>query len=557
MSNKKKQHNNRDKKKKESKQHQQAVSEQGGNKRELEPWKVTIQCLQPLAISGQPNGDNHWDALTYIPGSTWRGAIAEQWKYRVGFEHPLTQSFFQKGIWRDAHVVTERNNSSETFTSLDVYRCKQCGEKKSIIKEFVQFHESSTQSDLPNLICPNTSCQGPLLRVDSAYDEDVVVDEAVGIEINVEREATEPEKFYSLNFIAEGTRFETIAYLPAIGLEMVSDKDNTATGSPTSKDSQKEYYIVAYVGRRRSAGYGKVEIVFTQEKQLLTDNSKAMKMKIEAFNRALQDSPKDHKGVRGCDTWYVSIVNRSPMILLDPFLRPVSEMDPSLHWGKKLPWKVEKVLAWGLSGIRHGWSNAWHGPKTADWIIEPGSIHLFKFEGLDKSSKEKIALLMDRLERLGIGERTNEGFGQVEICRPISTYQLKPGEQTAIPQEEVNQLMQKAQAFAKLADQCRLRRSQLYGLHNLATKQLLDEIIGEDDCFYLQKRLNKKGKNAWKQQVRMIDENEEKKALALILRDYAKSWKEELGYREATRQVQEFINYIIGYYSVLKANKEE
>jgi CRISPR-associated protein Csx10 len=63
---------------------------------------------------------------------------------------------------------------------------------------------------------------------------------------------------------------------------------------------------------------------------------------------------------------------------------------------------------------RSGWNSAWGLMKDMELVINQGGVYLFSTTQPD-SWKQELA----NLESRGIGERTGEGFGQVEICSPF------------------------------------------------------------------------------------------------------------------------------------------
>lgn len=60
---------------------------------------------------------------------------------------------------------------------------------------------------------------------------------------------------------------------------------------------------------------------------------------------------------------------------------------------------------------RSGWNSAWGLMKDVELVTTKGSVYLFSIANF-KLWQEALT----KLEICGVGERTNEGFGQVEIC---------------------------------------------------------------------------------------------------------------------------------------------
>lgn len=71
-------------------------------------------------------------------------------------------------------------------------------------------------------------------------------------------------------------------------------------------------------------------------------------------------------------------------------------------------------VAYSSYNYRSGWNSAWGLMKDIELVTNRGAVYLF--------STNKRDLWMDKLKELefkGIGDRTSEGFGSVQICNPF------------------------------------------------------------------------------------------------------------------------------------------
>lgn len=62
---------------------------------------------------------------------------------------------------------------------------------------------------------------------------------------------------------------------------------------------------------------------------------------------------------------------------------------------------------------RSGWNSAWGLMKDIELVTNRGGVYLFS------TSQENEQLWIDKLKELevkGVGDRTSEGYGQVQIC---------------------------------------------------------------------------------------------------------------------------------------------
>ena len=84
------------------------------------------------------------------------------------------------------------------------------------------------------------------------------------------------------------------------------------------------------------------------------------------------------------------------------------------------PLKVELVQSWAHHGEAGGWSTVWGLPKPVSPALVTGSTFLFRVPrggGEDLAFKTLKRCLI--LEREGIGQRREEGFGWLKICTPF------------------------------------------------------------------------------------------------------------------------------------------
>lgn len=77
----------------------------------------------------------------------------------------------------------------------------------------------------------------------------------------------------------------------------------------------------------------------------------------------------------------------------------------------KVDSSLEMHVAYSSYEYRSGWNSAWGLMKDVELVTNKGSVYLFS-----TTEPEKWYAALENLERKGIGDRTCEGFGQVEIC---------------------------------------------------------------------------------------------------------------------------------------------
>jgi CRISPR-associated protein Csx10 len=95
-----------------------------------------------------------------------------------------------------------------------------------------------------------------------------------------------------------------------------------------------------------------------------------------------------------------------PTVVLDvDLLRQAAHVaDPSLTL----------IRAYAEPAWRGGWQAGWGLPRSPELVARRGSSFLFRTGNLAAWTEA-----LERVELLGVGERTSEGYGQVVVCDPF------------------------------------------------------------------------------------------------------------------------------------------
>jgi CRISPR-associated protein Csx10 len=191
---------------------------------------------------------------------------------------------------------------------------------------------------------------------------------------------------------------------------------------------------VHHLGGARSRGLGRVEVTATVhqngvavalERQIqqtlwqLHDGTSrpatthppdmTLTDRILTFNREAYDL-----GVNDA-FWYFTVDLESAMIL-GGVRGPRFRLEPG---DLGLPAQVALVRGWARYGEAGGWSTAWGLPKPVAPALVAGSTFLFKAPRQDEALIQQILERCVFLERKGIGQRRDEGYGWVKICTPF------------------------------------------------------------------------------------------------------------------------------------------
>jgi CRISPR-associated protein Csx10 len=83
------------------------------------------------------------------------------------------------------------------------------------------------------------------------------------------------------------------------------------------------------------------------------------------------------------------------------------------------PPEVELVRAFTAHQQIGGWSTAWGMPKPTMPAVAAGSVFLYQVPGDDVALAHKVLKRLTILEKEGVGERREEGYGWLQVCTPF------------------------------------------------------------------------------------------------------------------------------------------
>jgi len=169
------------------------------------------------------------------------------------------------------------------------------------------------------------------------------------------------------------------------------------------------------VGALTTRGFGRatlkqVDIDFpSSEKRLKQFNDKLKEVWKDLADLAKQAGnsvPEEPKHT------YFSVDLVSPAILLDKQGLPTLKLHLQLdgEWLEPVFWATRPTFV-------GGWSTAWGLPKPTALGAAMGSVYVFRTE----KTLDEITPQLELLEARGVGDRKDEGFGEVLICHPFHT----------------------------------------------------------------------------------------------------------------------------------------
>jgi CRISPR-associated protein Csx10 len=414
--------------------------------------KLKITALSPLAIAGKKPGSVS-EAEDHIPGSVIRGAIASQILQLSQQEianianQDLTAnggefaSLFlsdEPAIFQNAYPAVAKSDSISRIIDDDVmvlpatavsskndsgFKPKNNGVFDTLIDRFCAdaYNYPYDPSD-PESIKKNTDTRvepysGFYSCKDGTYHSHSVSTRFLTrVGINRRRATSEEEILYSIEVLNESfvqnpkeQNWHPVVYRSAI---LVNNEDLAKSVVKFINDNSEIFRL----GGSTSRGLGKVKI-----EAELDDGVPDVEKRITKFNQQLKQrwslwsvfSNPDSNLIE--NRTYFTIDLQSDAILTENWRHTtvISEKMLKQFTGIKDDDSLELHTAYSTYNYRSGWNAAWGLMKDIELVTTRGAVYLF---GVNKEKEKIWTDKLKELELKGVGDRTCEGFGQVQIC---------------------------------------------------------------------------------------------------------------------------------------------
>jgi len=392
---------------------------------------LTIAAQAPLAIGQRKPGGSVSEAMDYIPGTVIRGAIAGKLLQHGTPEagDDFHKLFVDEGsaIFQNAYPAIAKLGEDHYALSPSEIRVLPATALSSKTDSGFKPRKAGVFDSLIDSYCarehnlfyePNSKEGDRVEPFSGFYSKihDQYVPHSVSkrlltrVGINRRRATAQDEILYSLEVLNESqgkAQRQPTIYRSAI----LIDDDNLAEALCTFIGQNGDRFRL---GGSASRGLGQVEISVDQEE--FSDSTQAVQTRLSAFNDCLNQrwqqwsifgtSPQRIEGKT-----YFSIGLESEAILVENWRRTFVLSEEILS--NLLSAEVKLEMAYSSYGYRSGWNAAWGLAKDVELVTAMGSVFLFSIPGTDQNNWiEPLA----ELERIGIGERTSEGFGQITVC---------------------------------------------------------------------------------------------------------------------------------------------
>ncbi|MCG5057187.1 MAG: CRISPR-associated RAMP protein Csx10 [Limnoraphis sp. WC205] len=392
--------------------------------------QLEIEALSPLAIGRHKPGGSISEAQDYIPGSVIRGAFASvllQPNQQPEPNDDFHALFLNENsaIFQNAYPANPPKNHTKIDTVLVLpatvlsskaksgFKPKNNGVFDTLIDRFCA--EDYGQLYDPN--CPKNSDRvdnfsGFYCKINDKYHPLSANKRLLTrVGINRKRATAEESILYSIEVLNES---QPKKEKPSIyrGAILVPDKELAGKLLGFINSHSESIRL----GGSTSRGLGKVKI----QAELL-EKLDSVKERIHQFNDKLKErwqlwgslfSPASGKYSQ--EKTYFTLDLQSDAILTEKWRRTTVISEAMLkEFTTVYDSSLQLEVAYSSYDYYSGWNAAWGLMKDVELVTNKGGVYLFS---ISKTKTETWFPALKTLESKGVGERTNEGFGQVQIC---------------------------------------------------------------------------------------------------------------------------------------------
>jgi len=398
--------------------------------------ELTLKTEAPLVLRASRTSSQFTPTLTFIPGTTLRGALALSYLRERGHpEDALFHDIFLSGAVSFGPLFPSRANVAGRPLPASAVACKRYGAKhKASVGDALLRLELADVLGTPQPLdeweaCPDCRIQFPgrspykRERLSGYYLEQNdfrTIKPATRMLTGVGMSRTTGTAAHGILFSMEAV--ETVRSFENLKEDNESAKraecfkgrmriygEESGTLADRLKELAPEGGILR-LGAARSRGQGRVRVV---EWRLVNHQGLALEKRWGALNTVVRRLWAQYSVEPEGE--YFTLTLDSPLILRDKCLRPLRPdgLDAEAFW---LPAEVERRRALLDEVILQGWNAAWRLPKQDTLAIGTGAVFLFR---VPEELRDTVQARLEIVECEGLGERRNEGFGRVRVCDPF------------------------------------------------------------------------------------------------------------------------------------------
>lgn len=401
--------------------------------------KVKLKLQAPLAVTAKKATSAHTAGLEFVPGTTWRGALAQAYLDQLGQPDARFRDWFTSGQLIFSDLVLGDENGPSSPIPMTAVTCKRFGGFKADERDRGQQAHGVMDILIPEIIskltgqgpsapigktyryCPAPGCEerleplaGWYLHSQAGYRR-LEVEKAIraGTAIDSYTGTVQRGVLFSSDCLQEGQfLYGSISYR-----SKASQATEPSSLSQVLEDMARTLVFKGssiHIGRAVSRGLGscRVETVSLEKEELAPGNT--VPDRCRRFNQEIAKRARLTEDQR-----LFSLTLQSRLIIVDDFLRYQVGISSSY---------LEKALDLPVGSIRpvfkavrpvgvSGWNSAWGLPKEDELALAPGSVFAYQVDlGAAQVGEDELYARLALLEQEGIGERKAEGFGRVTVC---------------------------------------------------------------------------------------------------------------------------------------------
>ncbi len=387
--------------------------------------KLTIIAESPLAIGRKKPGSVS-EAADFIAGSVIRGAIAG-YLLRLSNNQPQSDDDFSQLFVDDnpaifANAYPTQNQAEVKLLPVTAVSAKaksgflpdNCGVFDTLIDRFCaescgQLYDPKCPKDLEN------NGDGRVEPFNGFYISHGKQYQSISaskrlltrVGINRRRATSEEQILYSLEVLNESQVVDQVHQPSQYQGSILVGDDALANRLTQFLNNHGDRFRL---GGGVSRGLGRVKLQAkcvnwqSQTKQKIDKFNKKLKNRLEMWQKLYNVSTEPHT--------YFTINLKSDGIFRDNWRRTTVITPQMLRdFGGVADDSLTLHAAYSSYDYVSGWNAAWGLMKDIDLITTKGSVYLFGTEQIDTWYN-----VLEKMEAQGIGDRTSEGFGQVDIC---------------------------------------------------------------------------------------------------------------------------------------------
>jgi CRISPR-associated protein Csx10 len=388
---------------------------------------VTITALSPLAFSERKPGEQYRNSLPFVPGGALYGALGALCYSSERFADIRCRNAYP--------LLPEARAPGVQARPLPLTAIQRKGQDEAVPRDALVERVCWERQQPPALIYAPTAPDGrPFEGVGKAF---YTLTGAKGftrhavpqrvltrVAINRTTGTAEDQRLYSPLVLSEVVRDkgkdgekdkDEDKVHPTVfrGTVVLPDGDETALKA-FREIAQKALREITHVGGRQTSGLGRISI--TAEPGVAEDAA-AIKARVERLTKLFQEQAKRYQALGG-DAWDIpdgtifTVNLLSDAILVEDGWLPTYTLSREML-EQATGIEVRLVRAFTGATIIAGWSMLWQRPKATAPGVTMGSLFVFQ---ADQKLSDADYKALAQLQTDGIGERRQEGYGQIRIC---------------------------------------------------------------------------------------------------------------------------------------------